>query len=56
MDIRLSTYDVGLCELALRSIGVVVIKGGREGGLVVAAPKGGDIVGGEAVMVAIVKR
>lgn len=34
----------------------VVIKGGRGGGVVVVAVKGGDMAGGEAVMVAIVTR
>jgi hypothetical protein len=52
-DIRLSTYEVGR-ELDRRGVGVEVINGGRFGELVVAPLKGGDIAGGEAVMVAIV--
>lgn len=51
-DIRLSTYEIGRCELVRR--GVAVIKGGREGGLVATAPEGGDMADGEAVMVAII--
>lgn len=50
---RRSAYEVGLWEFVRRGVGVVVISGGKVGGEVVCAANGGDIVGGEAVMVAI---
>lgn len=50
---RRDVHDVGLCELVLRGVFVLVIRGGSDGGLVAAGFMGGDIVGGEAVIVAI---
>jgi len=50
---RRSTHDAGLWELVRRWLPgfIDVTRGGSDGGVVLAAASGGDIAGGEAVMV-----
>lgn len=46
-------YEVGLWELVRLGVTPLVTNGGRVGWLEEAPAMGGDIVGGEAVIVAI---